>query len=63
MPFVISFHNEQPVESPVSFSQPMCPVCTGVLIELRGNLRCMRCHFCICADCEGGDVATGNADD
>jgi hypothetical protein len=33
---------------------PLCPVCTGVLIELRGFVRCTRCHFSMCAGCDGG---------
>jgi hypothetical protein len=33
--------------------QPVCPVCSGFLIDLRGFVRCTRCHFSMCAGCEG----------
>jgi hypothetical protein len=35
------------------YSTPECPVCGGMLIELRGQGRCSRCQFLLCADCDG----------
>jgi hypothetical protein len=32
---------------------PRCPVCEGALVPLRGQYRCARCYFSICAGCEG----------
>ena len=31
---------------------PRCPVCDGALVPLRGQYRCARCYFSICAGCE-----------
>jgi hypothetical protein len=31
---------------------PSCPVCGGGLIPLRGNWRCGRCSFALCAGCD-----------
>lgn len=33
---------------------PACPACTGRLLEVRGQMRCARCHTLCEADCEGG---------
>lgn len=41
--------NDRPPAAP----QPLCPVCSGLLIELHGFVRCSRCHFSMCAGCEG----------
>jgi hypothetical protein len=40
-------------EQPPAAAPPPCPVCSGHLIELRGFVRCARCHFSMCAGCEG----------
>jgi hypothetical protein len=32
--------------------QPLCPVCSGPLVPLRGNYRCGRCFFSLCVGCE-----------
>jgi hypothetical protein len=29
-----------------------CPVCGGVLIPQRGQVRCQRCQWTMCAGCE-----------
>jgi hypothetical protein len=29
-----------------------CPVCDGALVPLRGQYRCARCSFTVCAGCE-----------
>jgi hypothetical protein len=39
---------------PVTNTAPMCPVCGGGLIPLRGQWRCSRCYFALCAGCEPG---------
>jgi hypothetical protein len=31
---------------------PRCPLCSGALVPLRGQYRCSRCYFAICAGCE-----------
>jgi hypothetical protein len=31
---------------------PRCPVCSGALVPLRGQYRCARCCYTICAGCE-----------
>jgi hypothetical protein len=36
-----------------SEAQPACPVCSGMLIVLRGLFRCARCGYCTCSSCEG----------
>jgi hypothetical protein len=33
--------------------QPYCPLCGGVLIEMRGASRCGRCQFTLCLGCDG----------
>jgi len=51
----------QPVSSslpidpaPSAPAQPACPLCQGRLLPQRGQLRCARCCFTLCAGCEGG---------
>lgn len=39
--------------------EPGCPVCGGILIELRGLVRCTRCHFSMCLGCDGGGGPDG----
>jgi hypothetical protein len=56
MPPVTSPHNEPPQTNQPASCRPMCPVCSGVMIDLRGTLRCSRCYFSICEGCEGGVV-------
>ncbi len=34
-------------------TQPLCPVCSGLLVPLRGTYRCARCYFSLCVGCEG----------
>jgi hypothetical protein len=46
--------NERPPAPP---AMP-CPVCSGPLVELRGFVRCCRCHFSMCAGCEGDTCPT-----
>jgi hypothetical protein len=41
--------------------QPLCPVCSGPLVPMRGNYRCCRCFFSLCVGCEVVEVA-GPAD-
>lgn len=31
----------------------LCPVCSGFLIPLGGQVRCSRCYFTFCVGCEG----------
>ena len=35
-------------------SRPGCPVCGGVLIEIRHKLQCSQCHTICETCCEGG---------
>jgi hypothetical protein len=42
--------------------QPTCPLCTGVLIPLRGFWRCVRCRFTLCEECEGGPAGPACGD-
>jgi hypothetical protein len=42
--------------------QLRCPVCTGPLLPLRGELRCGRCAFTFCEGCEGGASAPGHGE-
>jgi hypothetical protein len=50
----ITTASSQPTSEPPQLSaQPPCPVCSGLLVELRGFVRCSRCHFAMCAGCEG----------
>lgn len=35
-------------------ARPACPVCGGVLIEIRGKLQCKVCHTICETCCEGG---------
>ncbi|MCA9164997.1 MAG: hypothetical protein R3C99_02395 [Pirellulaceae bacterium] len=37
-----------------SSTTPVCPVCRGSLIEIRGKLVCSRCHTICETCCEGG---------
>ena len=30
-----------------------CPMCGGLLFEIRGLNRCARCHYVICLNCDG----------
>jgi hypothetical protein len=46
--------NQQVNKSHSPSSQPTCPVCQGLLVDLRGSFRCVRCQFTICEGCEGG---------
>ena len=32
--------------------RPGCPVCGGTLIPQRGQVRCLRCMWTMCAGCE-----------
>ena len=34
--------------------QPACPVCGGVLLEIRHKLQCSQCHSICETCCEGG---------
>ncbi len=38
---------------PTPQMRPSCPCCGGVLVPLRGQVRCQRCQWAICAGCEG----------
>jgi hypothetical protein len=50
----VSILSSPPAAEPVpASSSPRCPVCDGSLVELRGFVRCSRCHFAMCAGCEG----------
>jgi hypothetical protein len=46
-------HTEPAKDKQPAAPQPLCPVCSGLLIDLRGFVRCTRCHFSMCAGCEG----------
>lgn len=35
-------------------ARPACPVCSGVLREIRGKLQCTVCHTICETCCEGG---------
>jgi hypothetical protein len=41
-------------QNPPRPSRPACPVCGGVLIEIRAKLQCSRCHAICETCCEGG---------
>ena len=43
--------------------QPPCPVCGGGLIPLRGNWRCGRCFFALCAGCDPSLFCAPSNDD
>ncbi len=34
--------------------QPACPVCGGILIDIRAKLQCTKCHRICESCCEGG---------
>ena len=34
-------------------AEPACPVCTGRLIDIRGELRCTQCHTICESACDG----------
>ncbi len=53
---IVSPHTEPKGDGGAAPAPPLCPVCTGVLIELRGFVRCTRCHFSMCAGCDGAGV-------
>jgi ribosomal protein S27AE len=42
------------MEYPKTFNsiQTVCPVCGGVMVELRSFWRCGRCNFSMCEDCD-----------
>jgi hypothetical protein len=50
---IVSSVTEPANDRPSAASQPVCPVCSGLLVELPGFVRCSRCHFSMCAGCEG----------
>ena len=35
---------------------PCCPVCSGPLVELRGQFRCTRCFYTMCVGCESSSA-------
>jgi hypothetical protein len=37
---------------PVVTAAPICPMCGGGLVPLRGQWRCSRCYFTLCVGCE-----------
>jgi hypothetical protein len=39
-------------EAPVAGGVVPCPMCGGGLVPLRGQWRCSRCYFSLCAGCE-----------
>ena len=39
-------------EKPASQARPGCPACGGTLVPLRGQVRCARCQWTMCAGCE-----------
>jgi hypothetical protein len=43
-----------PPEVPEPARPPLCPLCGAACVELGGLLRCPRCFFVLCEDCEGG---------
>jgi len=45
-------------QEPAASRQPCCPVCSGALVELRGQFRCSRCYFTLCVGCETVDVTS-----
>jgi hypothetical protein len=45
---------EQPQDQRSHLRPMLCPLCNGVLCEMRGTLRCGRCYFSVCEACEGG---------
>jgi hypothetical protein len=51
--------SEKPEETPKKPEtskppQPACPVCGGLLIEIRAKMVCSRCHTICETCCEGG---------
>jgi hypothetical protein len=48
--------SNQPVSSVCDHPAPtgalVCPMCGAALVPLRGQWRCSRCYFALCAGCE-----------
>jgi hypothetical protein len=63
MPAETSVTTEQSSYARESHHQLACPVCSGLLVPLRGSVRCARCGFTFCEGCEGGMADLCSADD
>ena len=50
----ISSRVEEPENAPQLMFQMLCPACGNALLPLRGDWRCPRCQYHLCAGCEGG---------
>jgi hypothetical protein len=50
----VEIQSESTLAESKSPSQPVCQLCSGRLIEIRGKLQCERCHTIWETCCEGG---------
>ncbi len=50
----VESESESPRDEAKSAHQPICQLCGGRLIEIRGKLQCERCHTIWETCCEGG---------
>jgi hypothetical protein len=57
MSFPTASQDEPRNETPTT-RKPCCPVCSGPVVELRGQYRCTRCYFTLCVGCESVDVTS-----
>ena|SRR5437773_11483607 len=46
--------NNETEDSALKTGRPACPVCGGVLLEIRQKLQCAQCHTICETCCEGG---------
>ena len=54
MPDLTSEDRLEMAEQPLKTCRPACPVCGGVLVEIRHKLQCEQCHTICETCCEGG---------
>lgn len=52
MPFEQSEKEQPTFCATATNSGPICPLCGGTMIPMRGVWRCARCYFTLCAGCE-----------
>jgi hypothetical protein len=51
-----------PAPRPPEAHEPRCPVCGGLVFELRGMLRCTLCYLTICDGCCGTEALVSDQD-
>ncbi|HEV3145190.1 MAG TPA: hypothetical protein VGZ47_14970 [Gemmataceae bacterium] len=51
MPPLISIASQEALSNPAPATY--CPICRGLLVDLRGLSRCSRCQFILCQACDG----------